>query len=91
LCRFHHRRHHEGKFQVRVLGGSEIRFETSDGVALQPFTYKGADTPLQWLPQITPQTPRALDGGEPCDFVYAVSVLADASAQSAATFANRSP
>src|SRR5438105_10781827 len=82
LCRFHHRRHHEGRFQVRVVDGGEFRFETSDGVALQPVSCDAAHTPLAWRPNITPRTPFALSGGEPCDFGYAVSVIADAAAAS---------
>jgi len=52
-------------------------------------TCERASTPLPWLPQITPQTPRALSAGEPCRYTYAVSVLADAKAWHAATAAKR--
>ena len=77
MCRFHHRRHHEGKFHVRKLSDGGFRFETSDGVELQPVTCEAAPVPLYWGRSFVPDTPRAHSGGERVNFAYAVSVLAD--------------
>jgi Domain of unknown function (DUF222)/HNH endonuclease len=81
LCRFHHRQHHHGNFKVRVADGGDIRFETKDGDPLPPLTPKPTDVPLpDPSSDVTDAAPRALSGGERCDYAYAVSVLADASA-----------
>ena len=34
LCRFHHRRHHEGKFVIRVIGPGEFSLERADGTPI---------------------------------------------------------
>jgi Domain of unknown function (DUF222)/HNH endonuclease len=90
LCRFHHRRHHEGKFQVHPLPGGGFQFETSDGVALAPIEPQSADQPLASPPDITSTSAVALGGGESCDFQYAVSVIAEESAAARAVN-NRDP
>lgn len=92
LCRFHHRQHHQGNFRIRVADGGEIDFETKDGDPLPPLMPKAADEPLgDPESAVVGTTSRALSGGESCDFGYAVSVLADASARGSADLAKRGP
>ena len=76
LCRFHHRRHHEGAFSIRAVG-KEIRFELPDGTPLRPVMPLAAATLLGIRDDIAADAAQALSGGEPCDFGYAVSVIAD--------------
>jgi hypothetical protein len=76
LCRFHHRRHHEGAFSIRVVG-KEMRFELPDGTPLVPVMPLAALKSLQKRDDIPPDAARALGGGEPYDFRYAVGVIAD--------------
>ena len=35
LCRFHHRRHHEGRFVIRKVAAGEFVFEHADGTAIE--------------------------------------------------------
>lgn len=35
LCRFHHRRHHEGRFTIRKVAAGEFVFERADGTAIE--------------------------------------------------------
>ena len=75
LCGFHHRRNHEGAFRIsKTIDG--YSFETSDGQPIRPATHgpvlRGEH------PDIGPQTPAALWGGEEIQLSYAVSVIADA-------------
>lgn len=77
LCRFHHRRHHEGKFDIRVLDDGDFAFERSDGTAICLPEPVAASS---WLPSsasMAADTPRAISGGEPCDFEHAIYVLAN--------------
>ena len=78
LCRFHHRRHHEGKFDINKTGPGQFVFVRVDGtpiVAPQPMA---ADRPLDRPAWITRDTPVALSHGAAHNFAYAVSVIADA-------------
>jgi len=79
LCRFHHRRHHDGAFKIRAVGGEPIRFELSDGTILQPVVAKPSRA-LKANPAISSDAAVALDGGAAFDREYAVSVIADACA-----------
>lgn len=77
LCRFHHRRHHERAFEIRVVSGEPMRFELSDGTVLQPFV--AVPSPgLTPNPQIAADAAVALGGGKSFDRSHAVSVIADA-------------
>lgn len=84
LCGFHHRRNHEGAFRIsKTIDG--YSFETSDGQPVRPMTHgpviSGQHGPLVLRgehPNIGPETPAALWGGEEMQFSYAVSVIADA-------------
>lgn len=78
LCRFHHRRHHDGAFAVHRLPGGGHRFELSDGTPLVPVMPRAASEPLPERPDVGRSSPRALEGGAPCAFAYAVGVIADA-------------
>lgn len=80
LCRFHHRRHHEGAFEIRTVANGDFRFEARDGTPLIPVSPCAAGAPLPALRGSPPPTPRAGEGGRPCSFAYAVSVIADACA-----------
>ncbi|TMB91349.1 MAG: DUF222 domain-containing protein [Chloroflexi bacterium] len=91
LCRFHHHRLHDGHFTMQRLPGGELRFTAADGTELLPVTPMRADGRLDVDAAITPDTVLALSGGEACDFVYAVGVLADAAAKARATAASRGP
>lgn len=77
LCRFHHRRHHDGAFEIRVVSGEPIRFELSDGTVLKPFVAMPSPG-LTPNPQIAADAAVALGGGEPFDREHAVSVIANA-------------
>jgi hypothetical protein len=79
LCRFHHRRHHDGAFKIRAVGGEAIRFELSDGTILQPVVAMPSRA-LAANPTIRSDAAVASDGGAPFDREYAVSVIADACA-----------
>lgn len=91
LCRFHHRAHHERKFAVERLPGGALRFTAPDGSEIRPVVPLRADRPLEVAAHVNADTALALSGGEPCDFEYAVGVLADATARARATAASRSP
>ena len=77
LCRFHHRRHHEGKFVIRALDGGTLVFERADGTPIVVSHPVVAQEPLAIPDWVRPDTPVALAHGAPCNFPYAVSVLAD--------------
>jgi len=96
LCRYHHRRHHLGDFEVEARPGGGYRFITASGRELTaPRTSIDPDVggsqhlkeaalargaPITWL------TPTALDGGA-ISLDYAVSVMCDASAYALAAAA----
>ncbi|MGA7987721.1 MAG: DUF222 domain-containing protein [Candidatus Dormiibacterota bacterium] len=77
LCRFHHRRHHEGAFEIRVVPGEPLRFELSDGTVLQPVVALPSDG-LPGNPAIRGDAAVALDGGASFDREHAVNVIAEA-------------
>jgi hypothetical protein len=80
LCRFHHVRHHDGAFQIRVDGPGAFIFAAPDGTPLVPAVGRPALDSLRVLDSNDPELARARDGGAPCDYVWAVSVLADGNA-----------
>lgn len=82
LCRFHHRRHHEGKFEIRVLDTGEFTFERADGTPIGEPEPPAAEVPLEQPEWINPDTPVAASRGERCNFQYAAKVLADACGRS---------
>lgn len=77
LCRFHHRRHHVGKFVIRALDDGALVFERTDGTAIVVADPVVAQEPVAAPAWIRPETPVAAAHGAPCNFPYAVSVLAD--------------
>lgn len=82
LCRFHHRRHHEGKFEICVLSEhGHFAFERPDSTPIVVPARNDPVEPLERAAWMTPDTPIAAARGERCNFEYAVSVLADASGQ----------
>ena len=87
LCRFHHRRHHEGKFAICKLDDGTLVFERTDGTPIVVADPVVAHEPLGVPSGIRSDTAVALAHGASCNFEYAVSVLADYSYWSS----NRSP
>jgi hypothetical protein len=87
LCRFHHTRVHECVYNIVDLGGGRLRFETAEGreigvasIAVEPGGELGEGVrgrSRQAGRTLDAMTPRALDG-EPIDYEYATSVIADA-------------
>jgi len=80
LCRFHHMRHHDGAFRIHADGPGDFIFTAPDGTPLAPVVAPPALDGLRVLDTNDPELARARDGGAPCDYVWAVSVLADGSA-----------
>lgn len=79
LCRFHHARHHDGMFQIRRDRSGDLTFVAADGKPLVPVVPQPALGQLGELDSDDPERARARDGGAPCNYVWAVSVLADGS------------
>lgn len=77
LCRFHHRRHHEGKFVIRTLDAGTMVFERTDGTPIVVAEPVVAEEPLAVPGWIRFDTPVAAAHGASCNFAYAISVLAD--------------
>jgi Domain of unknown function (DUF222) len=81
LCGFHHRRHHAGAFRIRKTADG-FSFETDDGHVIQPPPRDPIHLDRNLLraqhPDIDPNTPAALWGGEEMQFGYAVEVIWDA-------------
>jgi hypothetical protein len=71
----HHHRHHAGAFSIRKTADG-FSFETDDGHVIQPPPRDPVSVPRH--PDIGPDTPLSLWGGETMEFSYAVSVIADA-------------
>lgn len=90
LCRFHHRRHHEGRFTMHREESGVLDFTAADGTPLHPVDPRCADGELPVL-YGTGSSARALDGGAPLDFPYAVTILAEGSRFRRAAAANRGP
>ena len=80
LCRFHHRRHHEGQFRIRREESGDFTFTAADGKPLVPIVAQSAVGTLNGSDWNDPTVARARDGGAAFDYEYAVSALADASA-----------
>ena len=76
LCRFHHRRHHEGRFHVEREPSGGFIFTSADGRPIVPAACRPALEGLGVDAGNDPERARALDRGAPCDFAHAVSVLA---------------
>ena len=89
LCRFHHRRHHDGAFSMRAVAGEPLRFELSDGTILHPVVALPS-RPLGMNHAVASDASVAQDGGAPFDREYAVSVIADACAYRRGRAADRS-
>jgi hypothetical protein len=75
LCGFHHRRHHDGSYQIRKTPDG-FAFETPDGQPIKPPARDPAV--LQTNPGIGPLTSWSQWGGARMDFDYAVNVYVDA-------------
>jgi len=82
LCRFHHGRHHDGRFQIRRDPAGGFTFTAADGKPLVPVVAQAAVGTLPASDWDDPSAARARDGGAGFDYEYAVSALADASAYS---------
>jgi hypothetical protein len=79
LCKFHHRRHHEGQFAIRRDGPGVFTFTAADGRPLLPISPQPAFGNLEESGGKDPTVARAREGGAAIDFEYAVSAIADAS------------
>lgn len=79
LCRFHHRRHHEGRFQIRCEPGGDFTFTAADGKPLVLVAPQPAFGRLDLSGWTDSETARARDGGAPFNLDYVVSTLADSS------------
>jgi Domain of unknown function (DUF222)/HNH endonuclease len=79
LCRFHHRRHHEGEFRIQCDGPGNFTFTAADGKPLVPVIARPAFGHLEESGGKDPTVAHAREGGAPFDYEYAVSALADAS------------
>jgi hypothetical protein len=93
LCRFHHMRHHDGAFQIHADSAGDFIFTAPDGTPLAPVVAPPAVNGLGVLDANEPASARARDGGAPCDYAWAVSVLTDggAAARGAAAAARAGP
>jgi hypothetical protein len=79
LCRFHHRRHHDGRFLIRREPSGDFTFTAANGkplVVVEPQPAFGDFDLSGWTDS---ELARARDGGAPFRQDYAVSVLADSS------------
>jgi hypothetical protein len=92
LCRFHHHRLHDGAFKIVALPGGKVRFETPDGKPLGSGA-RGASTggAVASVLSASGVTPRARDGGSPCDFGYVIETIAESSRAAVAARAGPSP
>ena len=79
LSRFHHRRHHEGRFRIEPDGSGQYNFTAADGRPLVAVVAQPASGRLDLAGWTDPELARARDGGAPYDHEYAVSAIADAS------------
>ncbi|MBV9524180.1 MAG: DUF222 domain-containing protein, partial [Candidatus Dormibacteraeota bacterium] len=83
LCAFHHQRHHEGEFEIEGDANRPLRFVTREGREIgrtYPASCAGGMDALRQVisatAPVTAESPRAGDGGRPCDLAHAVEVLA---------------
>jgi len=74
LCGFHHRRHHDGAYQIRKTVDG-FSFETNDGHPFMPPAR--APVMVERNPTIGPLTPWSQWGGARMDFDHAVNVIAN--------------
>ena len=77
LCRFHHRRHHEGKFRIEPDRSGDFSFTAADGKPILVVDPQPAVGSLDRTGWTDPSLARARDGGAPYRREYAVSVIAD--------------
>jgi hypothetical protein len=77
LCRFHHRRHHDGRFMIRREPSGGFTFTASDGKQLVVVAPEPALGRLDLSGWTDSELARARDGGASFSQDYAVSVLAD--------------
>ena len=87
LCKYHHRRHHQGDFRIEKISAAEYRFFTASGRELGAHSTSidaetGGSPHLRGAAKargapITPLTPAALDGAA-VSLDYAISVMCDA-------------
>jgi hypothetical protein len=89
LCRFHHRRHHEGRFRIEREASGDFIFVAEDGRPLVPVVAKAASGRLDMSGWNDSELARARDGGAPYDREYAIAVLADGIAFNRAALAAR--
>jgi hypothetical protein len=75
LCGFHHRRHHDGAYEIRKTADGFV-FETSDGLPILPPSLD--PVVLEPNPDIGPLTAWSQWGGARMDFDYTVTVIAGA-------------
>src|SRR5207302_7897860 len=75
LCGFHHRRHHDGAFEIRKTPAGFV-FETSDGHPIKPPPRE--PVVLEKNPEIVPLTPWSQRRGADVDLHYTMRVYADA-------------
>jgi hypothetical protein len=89
LCRFHHRRHHEGRFRIERDTSGDFIFVAEDGRPLVPVVAKAAFGRLDLSGWDDSELARARDGGAPYDREYAIAVIADGIAFNRAAVAAR--
>jgi hypothetical protein len=77
LCRFHHRRHHEGRFRIQRETSGDFTFTGEDGTPLVAEAARPASGRLDLAGWGDSELARARDGGAPFDRDYAVAVMAD--------------
>ena len=78
LCRFHHRRQHEGRFLIEREPSGAFTFTDANGRPLVNVEPQPAVGSLDMSGWTDPERARARDGGAPYSREYAVSALADA-------------
>jgi hypothetical protein len=89
LCRFHHRRHHEGRFRIDREASGDFTFTAEDGSPLVAVVTQPASGRLDLSGWDDSELARARDGGgAPFDRDYAVAVMADGIAFNRAANAN---
>ena len=78
LCRFHHRRHHDGRFLIRREPSGDFVFTDENGKPLVVVAPEPARGRLDLSGWTDAELARARDGGAPFSNDHVVSVLADA-------------
>jgi hypothetical protein len=96
ICDGHHTALHNGEFRIVRQADGELRFETPDGVAIEPPRREPLDPRTGGSAHlrerhgegglaIGPDTPAAAWGGERCDGHYLADVYSEASARARAS------